>query len=222
MAELDRSVFDNVAERDRLATDFDAAYPVGLSWTLLEDRVVSPTITLGCPADLDRGILGLASADSEWSLSTIGSARWFPTFRFSDEIDETEANERIEAAVPGTIPTGAIVEAIIAELRLVALPDNGDDLPDDQVSQDEGERIGRLGEVCPLRLNECGFSSGMGQVSSLPACRSSCCLVRHPRRIWSIARRREWILPSGCAILGRWSNSICLTTRTQHLGSIGV
>ncbi|MFD6395568.1 hypothetical protein [Nocardia sp. NPDC060249] len=147
MAELDRSVFENIHERDRFATDFDAAYPVGWSWTVLEDRVVAPTITLGYPVDLDRGILELASADSGWSIHTVGSARWFPTFTFGEEVDETNAIERIEAAAPGTIPEGALVEAIVAELRLVAQPEDGDDVPDN-VSQDEGERIGGGWATC--------------------------------------------------------------------------
>jgi len=115
-----RSVFENIAERDRFAHDFDAAYLVGWNWTVRDDRVVGPIITLGYPADLDRGILGLASADSDWSIHAVGPARWFPTFAFGDDVEEAEAVERIVEAPPGTIPSGATVEAVVAEIRLAA------------------------------------------------------------------------------------------------------
>lgn len=64
VAEFDSSTFENIAERDRFAADFDAAYPVGLSWALHDDRVIGPMVTVGFPEAMDRGVLGLAAADS--------------------------------------------------------------------------------------------------------------------------------------------------------------
>jgi hypothetical protein len=78
VAEFDSSTFENIAERDRLAANFDAAYPVGLSWAVHDDRVIGPIITVGFPDGMNRGVVALAAADSGWSVYAVGPAAWFP------------------------------------------------------------------------------------------------------------------------------------------------